>query len=288
MIKTLDGSNKRIAGFTLIEVLIAVAIFGVVITLAYGGIVNSLTGQVRQESTVAAQGKLRRIVEVMTQELRSAVFGSIIDAPYTSNDSAVSFLLLNGGAGYAMSKYNMGDSQIEVVSSSLGSLAGRRVLIVNPQGTGVLTTVQSATVNGGKSTLRLSCGVPMAHTVNTLLFEVSALGVRFDPSTSEMYLREGLGGDELPYAFGISDFRIDYVYATVGADPIVRTSPYRNLGRPERTFEQGGREYTLARLQVVINTDAVSREGTTTHALSSQVELLANQDFTLKELTTCM
>lgn len=278
------------SGLSLLETLIALVILGAVIAIAYGGILGSLTSQVTQEATVSSQAKMRRIVEVLSQELRSAVFGSIIDSPYRSSESDVSFLLLTGGAGYPVARYISGDTSINVVAPASGLVVNQQVLVADQQGRGVLTTIRSVGSGpNGTRRLGLSCGVPMPHTSNTLIFEVSALGVRFDEDEGMMHLQQGLGADEQPFAFDIADFRIDYVYAADGQNPIVRATPYRSgTGIPEQSFESSGDTYSLARLQVVLGVDAITRQNTTRHSLTSQIELLRTQDFALKELTSCL
>lgn len=285
-----SSSHSRIRGVSVVELLVALAILGVVLTLAYSGIIGSLTTQVQQESTVAAQGKMRRIVEVLSQELRSAVFGSLIDAPYSSSSSSVSFLLLAGGAGYPVGRYSSsGVSQIDVVAPSTGLAVGNQVLIADQHGRGVLTRITNigAVQSNGMRRFTFSCGMPMPYTANTLMFDVTSLGIRYDADLSEIFLRTSLNGIEQPFAFDISAFRLDYIYVAPGMDPIVRPAPERTGGIPSQSIDVGGVSYRLARLQVVLSVEAVNRDDIVTHTLSSQIELLSNQDFALRELTTC-
>lgn len=280
-------TRARVSGFTLLEMLVALGIFAAVMSIAYAVIVGGLTSHVNQEANVSAQAKLRRIIEVIGQDVRSAVFGSIIDAPYTSGVGDVSFLLLTGGAGYALDRYSMGSNQIDIVSSSVGIASGDQVVIVNQQGQGLLTRVLSVGTLSGKRRVTVSCGIPVPHTTNTLLFEVNALGIHYDADSDELRVRFGLNADEAPFAFGINEFRVDYIYTSPGLAPIVRDGPYRNAGVPERTFNVGDDLYTLTRLQFVIGSEAVTRSGVQQHSYSAQVDLLSSQDFTLRELTSC-
>lgn len=275
-------------GMTLVEVLIALAVFSTVMALAYGAIGSSMSTHANQEASVTAQAKLRRVVEVISQDVRSAVFGSIIDSPYTSGASDISFLLLTGGAGYALDPYMLNTSTVEVVSSSVGTRVGNQVVIVNQQGRGVLTRVTSVSSVGGKQRLTLSCSVPVAHTTNTLLFDVTSLGISYDQLSQELRIRMGISADEAPFAFDISQFRVDYVYTAPGEEPIVRSAPNRTLGVPDRTFNIGEILYTLSRLQFVIGTDATTRTGTQQHSYTAQVDLLNSQDFMVRELTSCI
>lgn len=285
MQSTRIGLDSR--GFTLLELLIALAIFGVVMSMAYGVIVNGIVTHANQEATVGAQAKLRRIVEVIGQDVRSAVFGSIIDSPYTSNSEDVSFLLLTGGAGYALDSYTMGSSQVDIVSSAVGVATGDQVVIVNQQGQGVLTRVTAVTSSSGKKRLSLSCAIHVPHTTNTLLFEVNALGLHYDSNTRDVRIRFGTVASDAPFAFDINEFRIDYVYTAAGEEPIISAGPHRTGGSPDRTFNVGDVLYTLSRLQFVVGTESTSRNGVRQHSYAAQIDLLSSQDFTVRELATC-
>lgn len=282
----LDGRHAR--GLSLVEVLIALAVFATVMALAYGAIVNGLSTHSNQEATVGAQAKLRRIVEVVSQDIRSAVFGSILDTPYSTDSSSVSFLLLTGGAGYALENYSMGATQVSILSSSTAELVGRPVLVVNQVGVGVLARVTHVSNQSGTRRLTLNCGVAVPHTTNTLMFEVGYLGISYNAGRQEIDIRTSDVPDATPLAFDIADFRVDFIYTADGEEPILRTEPYRVGGVLEPTMEVGGTKYDLGRLQFVVSTDAESMGRTQRHSYSAQVDLLGNQDFMIRELTTCL
>src|SRR5690606_17110828 len=91
---------RKSSGLSLIEVLIALFVLGIVAAIATTGVINGLRVQSVNEASTAVQAKLRRITEVFTQELRSAVLGGVTNQPYDSGSASISFLLLDGGAGY--------------------------------------------------------------------------------------------------------------------------------------------------------------------------------------------
>lgn len=279
---------RHVSGLSLVEVLIALAVFATVMALAYGAIVNGLSTHSNQEATVGAQAKLRRIVEVVSQDIRSAVFGSILDTPYTSDTRSVSFLLLTGGAGYALEEYSMGASQVNILSSSTADLVDRPVLVVNQVGVGVLARVTHVTNQSGTRRLTLNCGVAVPHTTNTLMFEVGYLGISYDAGRQEIDIRTTDAPDATPLAFDITDFRVDFIYTADGEEPIVQAEPHRVGTVLEPTMDVGGTRYDLGRLQFVVSTEAESMGRTRTHSYSAQVDLLGNQDFMIRELTSCL
>jgi len=87
-------------GFTLIEIVVSLGILSLLLGITYKSIVGFMQLRQHQDAITATQAKLRRVIEVFTQELRSSVFGAIIDEPYESGDRAVSFALLKGNSGF--------------------------------------------------------------------------------------------------------------------------------------------------------------------------------------------
>src|SRR5690554_5365804 len=86
-------------GMTLVEMLIAMAILAVVLVITSSGIIQSLQVNRLAEDAANTQSKLRRISEVVSQELRSAVMGGLTDYPVQSGESSVSFALMSGDGG---------------------------------------------------------------------------------------------------------------------------------------------------------------------------------------------
>lgn len=125
---------RRARGFTLIEILVALAVLITLTAIAYNGLIQSLQTQSDQEAVTSAQAKLRRVMEVITQDLRSAIFGGIINQPYTPTAQAVSIGLIDGGAGYPV--VNKQDYYADILSSAtttsaLGISASDQLLMVN-------------------------------------------------------------------------------------------------------------------------------------------------------------
>src|SRR5690625_1229342 len=130
----MTASRQR--GVTLVEILVALAVFSVVMAIAYGAINGSLRVQADQEAATTTQGKLRRIVEVITQDLRGAVFGSITTQPYASDNSQVSLLMLTGGAGYtvlqpALSPSFPEESEARSLLNEAERVRGRQAAMIN-------------------------------------------------------------------------------------------------------------------------------------------------------------
>ena len=307
-------SERR--GFTLVELLLALAILATLLAVAYGGVIQFMQSRSDLEAAINAQAKLRRIVEVFTQDLRSAVFGGLSATPYPSGNASVSFALIEGGAGYPVLPHDSGDNQsfkrateVKIVVlaealSDVGIAPEDEVLMVNNLGDGVILPVTDVKpVEGGLEVVHDECGNTIDYTPNTLLFRVRTLGFRFDPTTRRLVYREGRegGGEEVkevPVAFDMERFEIHYVYEgafgdTVTDPPGGAFTPGYDFARPtgappyQVTEVATGKVYTLRRLSLVLEARFPSRGRPVSRTYTAQVELAANTQYQAKRIVPC-
>ena len=297
--RTSPRSRRRLGGFTLIEALVAIAVLGIIITIAYGAIVQGLRIQSTQEAATSSQARLRRITEVFTQELRSAVLGAVSDTPYASDGTAVSFTLLDGGAGYQITQIDVAGNSVTAVAASASDLAGSgdQVMLVDAGGQAVIFTLAATPTSAGSSRYQVSpsgsdCFAGMSAysgvgNRNALLFKVKTLGISYDDGSNTLMLTEG-GASERPLAFEISDLVIQYVYREVNSGDLhVEAGPLREDGNPARNAAIGGEPVELVRLQVALASQGRALGGDVTRNYLSQVELAANPSFSIKAVATC-
>lgn len=284
---------RRRQGFTIIEILIALAIFGILIAIASGAIVQYLRIQSDQEAVTSAQARLRRVTELISQEMRGAVFGSIIaddvDNNYDSDADSISFLLLDGGAGYPVLPHDSGNNNsfkpaanLEISSSSpdtasLGIATGDELLMVNANGEALLFVAGNVTKNGSADwrIVHPSCSNSIDYTPNTLLFKVRTFAVRHDLASKTLFAREN--GLEQALAWNISEFKIDYVYENAGA--VSTETDYTARALPSGA--------TLQRLQIVASTEELSRGKEIERTYSSQIEIADSNQINIGGLTVC-
>ena len=202
--------SRTRSGLTLIEVLIALFVFAIVITIAGSGIVQALRVQSLNETNASLQGKLRRITEVVSQDLRSAVLGALTNAPYATGAGAVSFTLADGGQGYEILRTagvsanqfpNAADFRVVAQAASAADLGlvGQRVLLVNGVGDAASFDITSAASDGAIGNNRWVLG--HAGCLNTVawvdpmrMFAVDAVGYRLANSGDLMRQVSGRRG----------------------------------------------------------------------------------------------
>jgi prepilin-type N-terminal cleavage/methylation domain-containing protein len=254
-------------GFTLVEMLIALGILGIVLGMASSAIVQYLGIQSDQEATTSAQARLRRTTELVSQELRSAILGAVTNQPYTSNNQQLSVALLDGSAGYPATTLTGTTTQFisTATTATLGLAANNLVLIVGSNGLAALRTVTTVS-NPSTNTWQLThaaCTLPVLN--DPLLFKVKTLGYRRNTANNQLVSTEA--GVESAVAFNITGFNVDYIYTAGGASQV------NPVGFPARSVVVGGSTFTLDRLQVTMTAQELSRGKTITRTYSNQIDL---------------
>lgn len=284
-------------GLSLVEVLIALAVLGIVSVVATTGVINGLRVQSVNEAATSVQAKLRRITEVFTQELRSAVLGGVTNQPYGSDSTSISFLLLDGGAGYQV--LNTGSFQNGTTKRIVAPAATTeeldlfpgQALLVNGNGEAVVFTVTGVSTAGATQfdVQHAVCPSMVAYTDNnTILLSVRSLGLRFDAATGTLFQKDGASA-EIPLAFAIDDFFLEYVYRPLsGGDPVVLEEPIKVNGVPMRNGVVSGQDVTMARVQLTVGaSEPTGRGSVLERSYRGQVEMASNPTFQIQKVVNC-
>lgn len=283
------GGRAR-AGFTLVEILVALLIFSIVAALAGSGIVSSLRMQQLNEANTGLQGKLRRITEVISQDLRSTVLGGLTSSPYPPTSNAISFVLADGGQGFQVLQTNYTNGQKGIYSNAAPTVLNRRALVVNGSGEGTVQTVTGVSgPSGGAYALTHPNCSTVAFGEPMRLFVVESVGYAFD-SVSGTLTRATFGSPIVyePVAFGLSAFRIEYAYAAPDGTLELRTTPYFNGTVPLRVQNISGVEYTLQSIQVTIAAqETVAGGQIVERSYVSQIAMPASGSVNLRSVVSC-
>ncbi|WP_457637414.1 PulJ/GspJ family protein [Oceanithermus sp.] len=281
----------RKKGFTLIETLLALAIFLVLFGMIFRVTVNYMQVRANQDATTTTQAKLRRIVEVFSQDIRSSVLGAITDNPYVSDNHNVSFAMLGGGAYHTL-PFNSADYYTDISSlSSTPFIASGYALLVNNTGSAVVFRISSVE-DKGAGVWRLhhnSCQNTIAYTQNSLAFPVRIIGIKYNQTQKELISNNG--SSIIPYAFNITNFQIDYIYYDNNNNTtVINPTGYNPPDRPPYKQFGGtnGNRYMLKRLRLTLETNEIGAKGKTiTRQLVSNVDLTSNATYDIKEVVPC-
>jgi hypothetical protein len=257
------------------------------------------------EAVTSSQAKLRRVTEVFTQELRSAVLGGVTNTPYASGANQISFLLLDGGAGYQVLPHDSGNNNSfknanNVHVSTSGPLATVRadlensqVLMVNANGDAVVLDVTTVTQAGGSNSNKFTlthpaCSNTIDYTQNTLIMSVRSLGLSFDPVTGDLNQRTGTTGAAVPLAFDLDGLELEYVYQESDGTPHVLSAPLLEGGVPVKEGLISANPVTLMRVQLTVSSSEVTTGNRPVQrSYTGQVEMSANPSFSIDKVVTC-
>ena len=288
--------RKGQVGITLVELLIAMAVLGTVLALAYGTITSGVRSQRLSEANVTTQAKLRRILEVMSQDIRGTVFGSVSNVPYVNSETAISFSLITGGAGYQVLQQGA-SSTIDAGPLSLISntppILGGQTLLLNGAGNGVIFDVANVAQNasGNYQITMRSCG-SLTYTLNTLLYRINTMGYRYDSVQKMLYIKAAGATNEQPLAYDINAFRITYIYinSTTG-EFVERSAPVTVGGIPQKSYTVPGsspvQTVSLRQIKLYISSTqkVVGRE--IAKSYQTTVDLGYSQALNVKEIRLC-
>ncbi len=271
---------RRKHAFTLIEMVLSLAILTLIVGVTATLLQQTLLFQAQQEATTAAQAKLRRIMEVVSQDLRGAVFGHIANTPYPSQTNAVSFLVAEGGTAYPVfntdSSFPTARLATFVSSGSASDLAiavNGRVLMVNRDNQGVILPVTAiAQGSGNLWIVSFGCQNTINYTEGTVVYPIREVGYQYNPTSRNLLYSEN--GNSQVASFNLSSFLIDYVYLSNTGSTSINPSGYNVEGIIQGSYSAGATSYTLQRLQIRLQTQERGFAGRlVTRSYSTQIEL---------------
>lgn len=302
--------NKK--GFTLVEMLIAIALLSLILALVSGGVVTAMKANRVHDAASASQTRARRVLEIVSQDLRSAALGSITNTPYVSSNNAISFPRLAGGAGYDAPFRNRDTSATFIRSTTdtsnrdwtgdLGSVlvvdvADGDAFVSRVTGTGwrdwggrIGRLLGVGHGRCGNAVGALGAGLTGTAQTNRTLFRVNSVGYSFDANQNRL-LRQ-IEGNQTVVAFDIENFAVSYIYRDkVTGDLDERATPINSNGAA--LIENNN--WKLAQLQINLDVAEPSsgRDNggdlrTVTRTYTSYVDLAdSSSSFQIGRVGTC-
>ncbi len=282
-------------GLTVLELLLALLVLVIVMTLAFNTSIQGLQLNQSNEAVSAAQNRARRVLEVMSQDLRTAAFAIVTHTPFNSNATGISFAQVAGGAGYTITA--VAGSSLTLVSNSPTIASeipvGTRLVVIDGNDNAVLTRTASLPVLSGINTYTLTTtcnNLPIVATSQTLASVVSLLGYRYDAANRKLVYQALGDSASTDVAYDVSNFRIDYVYRRQSGSTVSEErnpAGYLVSGRIQPYFTSSGSEFTLRRLQFTLGVEVPLRGRSVERTYTGQVDLINNLYYQAKVVSIC-
>lgn len=229
---TMNALFKKEKGITLLELLVALAISGMVVAGLYRTFIGQQKTNIIQEQVVDTQQTVRGAIHRMTTEIRMAGFGNVsmvLPVTYSTGTfhhilnlntpaaGSLTFVTAVGGTSTLTVEGGIGQNQIVVSTlidnegNPLFDTGNRKYISIGGLESHVITSIDN-----GTKTITLNGGLSFYHPIGTPLFTVVALTyqVAFLNGAPTLLRNENMGGDAQPQADNIENLQFTYLDAS--------------------------------------------------------------------------
>lgn len=251
-------------GFTLVELLVAMAVLVIVLGIVFTSLTEALWQQRDTESTVSLESSLRRTSQIITQDLRNSAYGLLTSTPYASDNTSISIARITDTAVHSVAGPATGfqaSTLVQVITpTAFNWPAGTRFLLINPttaQKTATAHTLSTGLTSGGVVNLaHVTTTNTICYSPDNLVQRVNLVGYSLNATQRILYRHSQ--GTETPLAYGVSNFSVTYI-DTAGAT-------YTRL-------QDMPASATLARVGLRIDMQRTERSRVKTRSISASVEI---------------
>jgi prepilin-type N-terminal cleavage/methylation domain-containing protein len=119
--------NKKNKGFTLIEMMVAIAVFSIVMVMAMGALLNVIDSNNKARSIKTAINNISFALEGISKDMRMGTDyacgggGNTVEEDCTGGVDTISFKSSKAGNPYVYYRFNTANSQVESCISSAGT-----------------------------------------------------------------------------------------------------------------------------------------------------------------------
>lgn len=209
-------------GFTLIELLVAVALLGILLTLVFSTMTQGVQLQTRTETQVSLDSNLRRLSQIVTQDLRNASYGMVTSTPYATGATSISVALASDNAvhpviGPATSFQTAQNTQALLPSGAAWPANASFALVNAPGSRATILKLSTGFTAGGAVTLQHAGQAnTLCPSTGNFVQRVSLVGYSYDAARKVVFRTTQDVGDatELPLAFNVTAFSLSYISQT--------------------------------------------------------------------------
>lgn len=241
-------------------------LLSLLLALAFGGMLQGVGLQSRTDTQVSIDSNLRRVMQIVTQDLRNMSYGMVSSTPYASGASSISVALATDNAvhpvmGPASGFQGANTTQILLPSATSWPTNSLFALVHSGRQQATILKLTSALSASGAATLQHN---GQTNTVcwanNNFVQRVETAGYSYDSSKRVLYraTQNDAGLVQVPLAFNVSAFTLSYVTNTGSA----YTSP--------GAIPPG---QTLSRIAITVSVDGRTSSGDMRRSLNGSVEI---------------
>ena len=229
---TMNARFKKEKGITLLELLVALAISGIVVAGLYRTLAGQQKTNIIQEQVVDTQQNVRGGINRMMREIRMAGFGNVsmvLPVTYSTGTfdhilnlntpaaGSLTFVTAAGGTSTLTVERGVGQNQIVVSTltdnegNPLFDTGNRKYISIGGLESHVITSIDN-----GTKTITLNGGLSFYHPIGTPLCTVVALTyqVAFLNGAPTLLRNENMGGGAQPQADNIENLQFTYLDAS--------------------------------------------------------------------------
>ncbi|GGJ56761.1 prepilin-type N-terminal cleavage/methylation domain-containing protein [Deinococcus roseus] len=275
-------------GFTLLELLLAMAIMGMLLVSLFNFVQTISKTSTDVQGRINAHDAVRRLAEMVTQELRSTAFGVVASQPYAPNASQISVLSPVATSGNTVAGIGVidaaGFSTATTVSTYTGTLsavaANSYLVLLSGSSARLLRTTAATSTSTSQVFTHTGCQNVLSGASATLSL-VTPVGYRYDSAAKILYEKRGANPETI-LAWGISNFALSYTYVntTTGVETTSTTfsgALVTNAGSPVTTS-------ALRRINLLVG----MTENGKTQTISNTVNLISPTGLNITSYTECV
>lgn len=195
------------------------AILTIVLGLVFTSMSQGVDMQRRTERDVSLDASLRRVSQIVTQDIRNSPYGLLTSVPYASNATGFSVTKATDTAVQnavgPSSGFRTSTTTSVIAQTGFTWPTNTTYLLINPvQANATLLTTSAAVTSSGSINLPHGTQInTVCLTANTIVQRVVPIGIQYNESQRMLYrqVQRPDATETVPLAYGVTAFSVNYI-----------------------------------------------------------------------------
>lgn len=256
-------------GFTLVELLLAMAILTVALALVFIVLNQGVDMQQRTERDVSLDTSLRRVSQIVAQDIRNSPYGVLTSVPYPSTATSFSVFKATDSAVQAVvgptTNFRNSTAVSILTPNGFNWPSNTSFLLINPAQANTTLLKTSAAVTGS-GTVNLPHGTQIntvCQTANSIVQRGIPIGVQYNAAQRILYrqVQRPDATETVPLAYGMTAFIVTYIGTNGSSYSALNTllSAGTQLDRMELNFTMARRNGSAEQVRSLSTTVEVPK-----------------------------